>query len=141
MNEMNDLEMLLNSWAPRRPSPKVSRRLFAGEHPGLVAPKSDEGGSVIAHDAPGPRFLWLAPAAACLLLALAIVGQRNGSSFPHPTNSMPIMAVILSNQSYAAYLPSSFQPEQNSLRNTFEWTNLSPSATSKGLLSPMKEND
>ena len=54
---------------------------------------------------------------------------------------MPILAVILSNQSYAAYLPSSFQPEQNSLRNTFEWTNLSRSATSKGLRSPMKEND
>ena len=138
---MNDLEMLLNSWAPRRPSPKLSQRLFAGARQGIASSKSDASGSLIPHHAPAPRFLWLAPAAACLLLCLAIVGQRNGSSFSRSTNSMPILAVILSNQSYAAYLPSSFQPEQNSLRNTFEWTNLSRSATSKGLRSPMKEND
>ena len=137
MNEMNDLEMLLNSWAPRRPSPKLRRRIFADP----LARACEAHASPITPEGPTLRFIWLAPAAACLLLALAIVGQRNGAPFPHPTNSMPIMAVILSNQSYAAYLPSSFQPEQNSLRNTFEWTNRSRSTTSKGSLSPMKEND
>src|ERR1051326_4562759 len=128
MNEMNDLEMLLNSWAPRPPSPKLRQRLFERSHAALVAPESG-GGSPITLHAPRSTLhgFWLAPAAACLLLCLAIVGQRNGSSLAHPTNSPAIVAMILSNQSYAAYLPSSFQPEQNSLRNTFEWTNRSRS--------------
>ena len=131
---MNDLELLLNSWAPRRPSPNLRQRIFAN----LAGHPDDVHASRLTPHSP---FLWLAPAAACLLLALAIVGQRNGPSFARPANSMPIMAVILSYQSYAAFLPSGFQPGQNSLRNTFEWTNLSRSATTKGFLSPMKEND
>jgi hypothetical protein len=34
----------------------------------------------------------------------------------------PLVAMILSNQSYAAYLPGSFQRSQNRW-DTFEWTN------------------
>jgi len=82
----------------------------------------------------------MAPAMACLLLSLVIVGQSSGAGFSRSTNSMPIVAMILSNQSYAC-IPSSFHQEQNSLRNTFEWTNLSPTAAVKAGLSPMKEND
>ena len=134
MNEMNDLELLLNSWAPRRPSPKLRRRIF--DAPPAVAVHAAR----ITPQALTPRFIWLAPAAACLLLVVAIVSQRNGPGF-RVASASPLIGTILSNQSYAAFIPSRFQTEQNSLRNTFEWTNLSRSATTQGFLSPMKEND
>lgn len=53
-----------------------------------------------------------------------------------------MVAMILSNQSYAAYLPGSFEHQHNSFRaDTFEWTNGSRSTSSMGSLSPMKGND
>lgn len=130
---MNDLELLLNSWAPRRPSPKLRRRIFD-------APPAAAVHAARMPQALTPRFIWLAPAAACLLLVVAIVSQRNGPGFTRQASAMPMIGMI-SNQSYAAFIPSRFQTEQNSLRNTFEWTNLSRSATTQGFLSPMKEND
>jgi hypothetical protein len=78
---------------------------------------------------------WLAPAAACALLALAAFTQRTDLYAPQPGRSA-VVAMILSNQSYCAYLPGSFTAEQNSLRNTFEWTNRGASTSSIGFFLP-----
>ena len=136
MNEMKPLETLLRSWAPRRPSARLNRRLFAshlaaGNH---QSPISD-------HPPPTLRLVWLAPAAACLVLVCALLSQRNSAGSSTPTSTGSMVAMILSNQSYAAYVPGSFQPEQNALRNTFEWTNRSQSTSSMGFVSPIKAND
>ncbi|MEJ0089835.1 MAG: hypothetical protein WDM80_08845 [Limisphaerales bacterium] len=70
----------------------------------------------------------LAPAAACLLLTL--------STFDHTgrgvaVRSDPMIAMILSNQSFAAYAPDSFPKGENRLATvTFEWTNRSVSPSS-----------
>ena len=124
---MNELETQLSSWAPRRPSATVKARLF-GEQP--------------TANEPSFSLSWLAPAAVAVLLALAVFNPREISQGSGSRFSGPIAAVIMSNQSYAAYLPSSFQPEQNGLpKDTFEWTNGSGSTSSMHLLSPMKAND
>jgi len=54
---------------------------------------------------------WLAPAAACLIFAGLILSPRNPGSPP----SGALAALALSNQSYAAYLPGSFQRTHNQL--------------------------
>ena len=51
-----------------------------------------------------------------------------------------MVGAILSNQSYAAYLPGSFQSKHYHLE-AFEWTNGSTSASSNDLLSRTKVND
>jgi hypothetical protein len=128
MNEMNELETRLRSWAPRRPSANIERRLFAARPP--------RAGSTAW---PG----WLSAAAACLLFALAATGRLD--DFKGGSQSVeqgPFVAMILSNQSYAAFLPGSFQPEHNRFRaDSFEWTNASSSTSSMGSLSPMKVNN
>src|SRR5688572_6374659 len=111
MNEMNPLETQLRSWKPRRPSARLEQRLFPRPQPAQQ---------------PAQRALpWLAPAMACLLFATLAL-HPPGTSLP---GSQPLMAVILSNQSYAAYLPGSFQREQNRW-DTFEWTNHGQSGSS-----------
>jgi len=63
---------------------------------------------------------WLAPATATVLL-LGLVGhQRAGLGAPG-AGGAGLVALSLSNQSFAAYLPGSFQPRQNRW-DTFEWT-------------------
>jgi hypothetical protein len=111
MNEMNQLETLLRSWAPRRPSVTLERSLFAPQ----PEPISAE---------PPLRLSWLAPATVAGLLLTVLFSQRNSTAFTGPAASGPVVAMILSNQSAAAYLPGSFQREQNIVTaNTFEWTN------------------
>ncbi|MBE0545325.1 MAG: hypothetical protein IH623_28635 [Verrucomicrobia bacterium] len=51
-----------------------------------------------------------------------------------------LVAVIMSNQSYAAYLPGSFQHVANRV-DTFEWTNGGYSTSSMHSLSPGRTND
>src|SRR5574339_256508 len=124
MNEMNPLETQLRSWKPRRPSARLERLLFA--RPAPVR-------SLTANRVPMP---WLAPAMACLVLATLALNPR-GSSLP---GGQPLLGVILSNQSYAAYLPGSFQPEQNRW-DTFEWTNHGQSGSSVAPFSPGRAQD
>jgi hypothetical protein len=70
----------------------------------------------------------LVPAAACLLLTFSIFNAGNpGISLRHE----PLAAMILSNQSYAAYASDNFRAAQNNLAAvTFEWTNHSVSHSS-----------
>lgn len=107
MNEMNSLEGQLKSWRPRRPSAGLERSLF---------------GTPLR----GPRFVqaagWLAPAVACLLFVGVIAKHPDGRTIRIGSDYEELVAMSLSNQSYAAYLPGSFKSEQNRW-DTFEWTN------------------
>ncbi len=120
-NEMNFLENQLRSWQPRRPSPKLKRRLFGATDP---------------HEATIFSLRWLAPAAACLFLALTIASQEPGfsavTSYPQP-----MMGLISSNLSYTNILPDS---RNNVSPSSFEWTNLSGINSSVSPFSPGRMN-
>jgi hypothetical protein len=120
-NEMNLLENQLRSWQPRRPSPKTKRRLFR------------------AQDAAGLSLRWLAPAAACLLLALTIINQEPGLTAG--TSHEPMMGLISSNLSYTNILPGNRPEGRNKISPaSFEWTNLSDFTSSVSPFSPGRMN-
>jgi hypothetical protein len=99
-NKMSELERQLHSWTLRRPSARLERQLFAiaAAPPEALLPF---------------RLTWLAPATAALMLTCVMFNQHYGSAFSASVNPGPMVAMILSNQSAAAYLPGSFQAEQN----------------------------
>ena len=72
---------------------------------------------------------WLAPATACALLTLSIF--NSGSSLPgSSSHHEPMVAMMVSNQSYAAYVSGAFQRGQNDLPAvTIGWTNRSGSTS------------
>jgi hypothetical protein len=128
MNEWHLLETQLRSWTPRRPSAKLETQLF---------PRSP--------DAPRQRLCllgWLAPATVCLLLLVAVFSHRTGERTRRASSTQfPIMAVTLSNVSFAAYLPGSFVNDQNRVRpGTFEWTNHGHSPSSIPSFPPSRTN-
>ena len=125
MNETNPLETQLRSWTPRRPSAKLERHLF---HRPSVAPR------------PTGLVFWLGPVTACLLFVCVVFSQHSPPDFSPTSRQDAMVAVILSNQSYAAYLPGSFQRAANRL-DTFEWTNHGRSPSFMGSLSPGRTND
>jgi len=74
-----------------------------------------------------------------MLLLFVLYSQRNDGAAAGPSNSTPLVAMILSNSSAAAYLPASFHREQNGPpADTFEWTNGSGSTSSIRSLSGSK---
>ena len=119
---MKELEAQLRSLVPRQPSPKIEKRLARhqpGEAPSHVP------------------FGWLAPVTAVLLLACVILNQHTTPAAG--SDGAPLVAMIMSNQSAAAYLPGSFRQDQNIITaNTFEWTNGSRSPSSMRSLSGLK---
>jgi hypothetical protein len=125
---MNELEKQLRSWAPRPPSASLEKRLFRRRAAEVLAPTPFKAG-------------WLAPAAAFLVLGLMLLGQRSNSPFTPTVDGSRMVAIMVSNQSYAAYLSEPLRRDQNSLRNTLEWTNDGSSSSSMRFLSPMKAND
>ena len=126
MKEMNLPEAQLRSWQPRRPSAGLKRRIFSARP-----------------DTPTPAaFLgWLAPVTACALLTLLVF--NSGSGLPVGSNSRGVMmAMVLSNQNYAAYAPDGSQNVQNRLAGvTFDWTNRGNSSPSIGFTPFTKPND
>jgi hypothetical protein len=57
-----------------------------------------------------------------LALICVLFNQRYGTPASAATGASPMVAMILSNQSAAAYLPGSFQAEQNNLpADAFKW--------------------
>lgn len=117
---MNWLEKQLASWELRRPSAKIERRLF---------PKR-------ARTAELTRALaWLAPAAACMMLALATVRQNNGSPAAAAPRSEYLFAMVLSNQLGAGFPPEcGAQAENRVMRASFDWTNRGNSGSSIRLM-------
>ena len=83
---------------------------------------------------------WLAPATACALLTLSVFNA--GNSLPGgPSRHDPMVAMMVSNQSYAAYTSSAFQSGQNDLPAvTLDWTNRSGSTSGMNSLLRGKMN-
>ena len=90
------------SWRPRRPSKELEERLFGA----AAAP---------AEELPSFRLGWLAPAAVAALLLCVFLNQRCGAGLTGSAPAGPMVAMILSNQSAAAYIACSAQSEQNNL--------------------------
>ena len=94
----------MRSWQPRPPAAGLRHKIFSAE------------------DAvPTAKWLWggLAPAMACALLTL-VAFNHGGDGL----TSKPIMAMVLSNQSYAAYASGEGRTAQNRVDGvTFDWTN------------------
>ena len=128
MKEMTELERQLYSWTPRRPSARLERRLLAAR--------------TIRADALEPfRFNWLAPVTAALALACVLFNQRYGPIFSTSAGAGPMVAMILSNQSAAAYLPGSVQAEQNNLpADAFRWAGSRNPAPGAAALPPKRDN-
>ena len=135
IEEMNELETHLRTWAPRRPSARLKLRLFAQPAPAAtVAARAAcnlQPPTCELQPATLPfRLSWLAPATAALFLMCVLFNQHNTATLAGAAGSGPLVAMIMSNQSAAAYLPGSFKGEQNILGNTFEWTNVRGSTSS-----------
>lgn len=112
---MNEVEVQLRSWVPRRPSARLKKRLFRAE-----APATETGRSF--------RLSWLPPATAAALL-LCVLFNQHASQAVSSAGANSIVAVALSNQSIAPWLPGSFPREYNRLpAGKFEWTNGSSSS-------------
>jgi len=125
MNDMEQLENQLRSWAPRRPSSRLERRLFGGR--GAVALKRQEADVTTGH-VQGLNLGWLVPAMAAFVLFCMLFNQRQSvNSSDEPSSGL--LAVISNNQS--AYPPLTSAGRQNRpSANTFEWTNGSGSTSS-----------
>jgi hypothetical protein len=119
MSELNELELRLRSWVPRRPAARLERRLFRRQ----TAERASE---------PTFRLSWVPPTLAALLLLCFLFNQHTSQALSTAgANSM--VAVALSNQSIAPWLPGSFSREHNGLpTGTFEWTNGSGSGSGIG---------
>ena len=126
MNEMNLPETQLRSWQPRRPSAGLKRRIFSAPP---AAPTA-------------AAFLgWLAPVTACVLLTVLVFNSGNGLSVGSAGRQTTI-AMVLSNQSYAAYASDGSQNVQNHLASvTFDWTNRNASSSSIGFTPFIKPNN
>ena len=121
MNEKNSLEAQLRSWTPRRPSPGLERRLF----PRRSSARRSE------------MLAWLVPATVCGLLVTMTLLQPGDPTFGVSARDHALTDMAYSNQSYAAFLPGSFQSAANRL-DTFEWTNAGGSLSSMDSLLPPK---
>jgi len=122
---MNTLETQLRSWTPRRPSPGLEHRLFAAER---------------VHLSISRLLTVLTPAAACLLLTVSMVKESAHELLPNGNQRAAIVAMGLSNQNYAAYLPGTYQPTANRV-DTFEWTNRGYSNSSMDSFTSPKATD
>lgn len=130
---MNPLEIQLRSWAPRRPSAKLERRLFEADRRRARAERQARS------EMPTLHLRWLAPATAALVMLFVLYGQRMETGPRGNNDSGAIMAMITSNRSVTPYLPSNFQRDQNGPpADTFEWTNGSGSTSSISSLSDSK---
>src|SRR5437868_14745067 len=116
MTEMKELEMELRSWQPRRPSAKLEQRLFGSPVAQSWSSALGQAATSIGQQvSPGFRLSWLAPALAGLFLVCVLFNPRNTPVIAGPSNSEPMVAMMMSNQTLAAFLPGNSQNEQNSL--------------------------
>src|SRR5436309_8585465 len=114
MNQSTELETQLRMWGLRRPSAEIKERLFAA--PGRTcAPLAERAKPTNDAQTPSWRLSWLAPATAGLVAMCCLFTQRNNPAISAPADAGPMVAMILSNHSAAAYLPGSFQATHNRL--------------------------
>ncbi len=72
MSHWNQLETQLQSWTPRRPSPKLKQAIFASAP--APAPERERHPRV-------PAFAWLAPVAACCLTVVTLFSANTNLRF------------------------------------------------------------
>jgi hypothetical protein len=101
MNTLEPWENLSKDWKPRRPSPKLRARLF--------------GATIEPRRACPFTWPWLAPVTVSLLLLVLTFNVRTGGLRLGDAAPEPMLALTLSNQSVAAYLPGSFRGQRNRL--------------------------
>src|SRR5947207_2942862 len=114
MNDWNPIEHQLRSWLPRTPSPRLKAQLFADPEVALESPGALAG-----------RWAWLAPVMGCFLALMVVSSSRNGHlGYLASTRTTNWLAMVASNQSYAAYIVTGFHSGQNALqKDPIEWTN------------------
>lgn len=95
----------MRSWTPRHPSPGLERRLFPER---ATAYRSQ-------------LLAWLVPATVCVAMVSITLHQPSNPVLVVDSTGSEMIPAAMSNQSYAAYLPGSFQRSANTL-DTFEWT-------------------
>ncbi len=122
---MNQWEAQLRSWTPRGPSPKLERRLFERGPRRSALPK---------------LVTVFAPVTVCLLLTLAGLKQFEGPVLASEDSRAAMVALSLSNQSFAPYLPGNIQSAANRW-DTFEWTNRGYSQSSVRSFTPVSATD
>jgi hypothetical protein len=125
MKKMNMLETQLRSWTPRRPSSGLERRLFPAER---------------VHLSISRLITVLTPAAACVLLTVSMMRQSAQELLSIGNQRAAVVAMGLSNQNYAAYLPGACQSTANRV-DTFEWTNRGYSNSSMDSFTSPKATD
>ena len=122
---MKMLENQLHSWQPRRPAARIKRRLFP---------------NASSSEFTGLSLRWLAPAAACLMLALTIASQQPGLSASSESHQA-MMGLVSNNLSSTNLLPENENSGHNRISSTsFEWTNLSDFTSSISPFSPGRMN-
>jgi len=90
----------------------------------------------------GFRLSWLAPAFTGLMLMCIFFSQRNAPAVTGASEAGPWVAMAMSNQTMAAWLPGSFPRSQNGLPSErFEWTNGSGSTSSMSSPSASRGSD
>lgn len=83
---MSPLEKQLQSWTPRRPSPKIARKLFGGVAPAPVFLRR------------GDVWHWFAPVAACALTVVVTVFSANHRLTPfHGPDNASYFATLMAN--------------------------------------------
>ena len=112
MNDLDEIENQLRSWAPRKPSLKLQKKLglASGEIAGLRWLFSD----------------WLVPAMAAVIVACSIFSSGHLlQPFLRPAPAQTFLAsAVFSNQSVSFFTPREHPLRRNVLpRRTFEWTN------------------
>ena len=107
MKDLNLLEAQLRSLQPRRPSARLRRRLF---------PRS------AAWREAAVALQWLTPAAACLMLAFAVLHQEDGYR-SDMAGSDRVLASAASNQSHSAILTVGSSQVEYNTPAIFESTN------------------
>ncbi len=118
---MKSLEEQVRSWKPRRPSPALERRLFPQR----------------ASEYRSELLAWLVPATVCVVMVMMTSHQPENPALAGETRESAMIPAAMSNQSYAPFLPGSFQRSANRL-DTFEWTKAVSFTSSIGSLTPPK---
>ena len=125
----------MRALVPRRPSAGLKEQIFTARR----APVTGDALDLTEPASPAtrhPYLAWLAPATAALLLVAMLVNNQRNPSLSIAHSASPLVAMALSNQNAAAWLPGSFSRERNGLpEETLEWTNGSGSTSSISSLS------
>jgi hypothetical protein len=127
MKETNLTENQLRSWQPRRPSAGLEQQIFSRARTGMSFRIEITW-----------AFRLLAPAAACLLVAVSVLHQNSNLAREQygsgPMTDMPASNVL------ALLTVDYHQPHNDFSALTFEWTKRSSSTSSIGPFSPGKVN-